>query len=69
MPLRGTTENENGLIVIPSGTERSGVESRNLAHTGTRFLDFLRLRSGQALRSLEMTWERSFILEAAGWNL
>ena len=55
MPLRSTTKDENGVPVIPSGTERSGVESRNLAHAGTRFLDFLRLRSGQALRSLEMT--------------
>ena len=36
-------------------SERNGVESRNLTHTGARFLDFLRLRSGQALRSLEMT--------------
>jgi hypothetical protein len=42
MPLWGTTEDENDVSVIPSGTERSGVESRNLAHTGTRFLDFLR---------------------------
>ena len=56
MPLRSTTKDENGVIVIPSGTERSGVESRNLAHTGTRFLD--------SLRSLEMTWEHSFIFEA-----
>jgi hypothetical protein len=37
-------------------SERNGVESRNLTHTGTGFLD--------SLRSLEMTWERSFIFEA-----
>jgi hypothetical protein len=61
MSLRGTTKHENGVIVIPSETERSGVESRNLAHTGTRFLD--------SLRSLEMTWERLFIFEAAVMSL
>ncbi len=51
-----TTKGENDVTVIPSGTERSGVKSRNLAHTGTRFLDSLRL--------LEMTWERWAIFGA-----
>ena len=61
MPLRDTTKDENGVIVIPSGTEWS----RGISRIRERdFSTSFGYAQDRLLRSLEMTWERSFILEA-----